>query len=94
MTECVALLVIHPRRPESVTVPAPGGGLPARISVKAHDEWYLKQVRRFKRQIFLTHPDRTGRVTEFLNVSRKFRTFQKREAAVYAWFGLAPPKWK
>ena len=85
-----------------VSIPKPQKGRPlyiehegGRIYISAHDRWFLKILRKFKRQIFMHHPDHNPRGQGSLvtfQILRKREQFKKREEKWYASFGLEPPK--
>jgi biotin operon repressor len=77
-------------RPGHVDVPSPSGGS-VRVSIAAHDAWYLAELAEWRQRLASAHPHGGGTSRKFRDMHRLYKGFEGVERRWYAVYGLQPP---
>jgi len=65
-----------------------------RISLLAHDQFYLRELRRLTEAMIAAHPDKGGTSRKFIDARKAIERFKATEATWYAAYGVSAPSTK
>lgn len=63
-----------------------------RVSISAHDRFYLREYRRLRAAMIAAHPDKGGTAAQFRKAQSRLAAFEEHEMSWYARAGVAVPQ--